>query len=138
MTTARLQALGNHSVQDIETWDDADEQTAIDVAKRIWDHKSVVGVGDDAQLLAGATVAVLDRRGLYASATRLLNVALDDSYAKDPIWQGQGAGQGLAKDLMVDFDCLVEASEKPGAAHKNKPGGRRKSRPARKQRRSKP
>jgi hypothetical protein len=138
MTTARLQALGNHSVQDIETWDDADEKTAIDVAKRIWDQNPIVGAGDDAQLLAGATMAVLDRRGFYASATRLLNVALDDSYVKDPVWQGQGAGKGLAKDLMVDFDCLVAASEKPGAAHKNKPGGQRKSRSARKQRRSKP
>jgi hypothetical protein len=138
MTTARLQALGNHSVQDIETWDDADEETAVDVAKRIWDQKPIVGAGDDAQLIAGATMAVLDRRGLYASATRLLNVALDDSYAKDPVWQGQGAGQGLAKDLMVNFDCLVAGSEKPGAAHKNKPGGQRKSRSARKQRRSKP
>ena len=137
MATARLQALGNHSVQDIETWDDADEKTAVDVAKRIWDQKSIMGVGDDAQLLAGATMAVLDRRGLYASATELLKVALDDSYAKDPVWQGQGAGQRLILDLMVDFDCLVAGSGKP-PAHKNKPAGQRKARSARKQGRSKP
>jgi hypothetical protein len=130
MATTRLQALGNHSVQDIETWDDADEKTASDVAGRLGRKESIVGVGDDAQLLAGATMAVLARRGSYASATDLLNAALDDSYINDPIWQG------LSFDLMVALDCLAAGKRKPGAARKNKPGGR-KSGPARQKKSSK-
>jgi hypothetical protein len=123
MATARLRALGDHSVQDIESWDDMDEQTATEVAGRIFQRKSLIGAGDDAQLLAGATRAVLDQRGIYDTATALLNDALDDSYLTDPIWQG------LSFDLMVDFDCLAGRKKQPFI-----PPGRKLKAPAKKRR----
>ena len=55
IATRKLKALNNHSIQDIETWDDADEDTAQAIADEILKNRSVVGRGDDAQLLAGAT-----------------------------------------------------------------------------------
>jgi hypothetical protein len=119
IATTRLQALGNHSVQDIETWDDDDERTAVDVADRILSGKSIAGAGDDAQLLAGATIAVLTQTGIYQSATDLLNTALDDSYNSDPVWQG------LSYDLMVDR-CFVDSLVgKPGKASKKKSHARK-------------
>ena len=88
IATARLAALGNHTIQDIETWDDVDEKAANDIKARILQNQSVVAAGDDAQLLAGATAAVLERTGIYKSTSSLLNDALDDSYKRDPIWAG--------------------------------------------------
>jgi hypothetical protein len=88
LATAQLAALGGHGIQDIETWDDADEAAANRVATLIAQGKSIVAAGDDAQLLAGATIALVARPDLYASAGQLLDDALDDSYQHDPIWGG--------------------------------------------------
>lgn len=96
IATAQLRALGGKSIQDIETWDDTDEDTAANVASRIGNNQSIVGAGDDAQLLAGATMAVLARPSLYDQATQLVNDGLDDSYQRDPIWEGLSFDQMLA------------------------------------------
>jgi len=86
IATSKLRALQGRSIQDIETWDDHDEEIAQTIAEGIAARQSIVGHGDDAQLLAGATLAVLRKSGLYDAAQDALNEALDDSYRKDPIW----------------------------------------------------
>jgi hypothetical protein len=88
IATQKFRALNGRSIQDIETWDDADEAAAQAIAARLAQRQSVVGFGDDAQLLAGATVALLRDAGLYNDVQRLLNDSLDDSFRTDPIWRG--------------------------------------------------
>ena len=85
IATTKLAALNNKSVQDIETWDDHDESTAQTVADLTAQKQSIVAAGDDAQLLAGATIATLSDPKLYETAGALLDDALDDSYERDPI-----------------------------------------------------
>jgi hypothetical protein len=86
LVTAHFDALNGHCIQDIETWDDLDEEIAQEIAGRVLDQQSIVAHGDDAQLLAGVNLALLQRPELYNSATSLLNAALDDSFDRDPIW----------------------------------------------------
>jgi hypothetical protein len=117
IATAVLPALRNHTIQDIETWDDADEKAATTIADLILQNKSIVGMGDDAQLLAGATIAVLAKTGLYKPATALLNKALDDSYKTDPVWEG------LSFDAMIDFSFLAALTKKPGKAPRKRLSG---------------
>jgi len=86
LVTANFAALNGHCIQDIETWDDLDEEIAQEIAGRVLSRQSIVAHGDDAQLLAGVNLALLQRPELYNSATSLLNAALDDSFDRDPIW----------------------------------------------------
>jgi hypothetical protein len=86
IASAQLDALSGHSIQDLETWDDADEQTAVHISSLLQANTKVDGMGDDAQLLAGATLACFARPDLYASITNLLNGALDVSFQTDPFW----------------------------------------------------
>jgi hypothetical protein len=101
IATAQLQALRGKSIQDIETWDDTDEATAANVATRIAGNQSIVSAGDDAQLLAGATMAVLTDASSYDRATNLLNAALDDSYQHDPIWAGLSFDQMFSSSFLA-------------------------------------
>jgi hypothetical protein len=96
IATRQFAALNNHSIQDIETWDDADENTATAIANQILNQQSIVAAGDDAQLLAGATMAVVQEPELYDTATKLLVDALDDSYRRDPIW-----GSGTVDHMLA-------------------------------------
>ena len=86
IVSTRLRTLGGHSIQDLETWDDADEAVATRIAKTFALDASAVGIGDDAQLLAGATRAILDDPAKYDQVTKRLNDALDHSFAVDPLW----------------------------------------------------
>jgi hypothetical protein len=86
IATSKLKALQGRSIQDIETWDDHDEEIARAIAAAVAAKQGIVGQGDDAQLLAGTTLAVLGKSDLYDIAQEALNAALDDSYRKDPIW----------------------------------------------------
>ncbi|HXJ94703.1 MAG TPA: hypothetical protein VMT20_17805 [Terriglobia bacterium] len=95
IATTPLVALGGHSIQDIETWDDGDENTAVKIAGRLQNNFSVVSSGDDAQTLAGMTLALQQQPGRYAAFTKLVNDALDDSYANDPFWGP------VPRDMMV-------------------------------------
>ncbi len=88
IATHQFKALNGRSIQDIETWDDADEAAAQAIAARLAQRQSVVGLGDDAQLLAGATLALLRDAKLYDDVQTRLNEALDDSFRTDPIWRG--------------------------------------------------
>jgi hypothetical protein len=104
ISTVKLQSLGtggsSHSVQEIETWDDMDEQTAQQIAQRMQQGQSVVNRGDDAQLLAGATLALIAEPDKYQSVTGLLNDALDFSFQTDPIW-GTPAPHGMISDARL-------------------------------------
>src|SRR5262249_47745320 len=64
IATRKFRTLNGHSIQEIETWDDADEAAAKGIATLMAQRQSVVGHGDDAQLLAGATLALLGDTGL--------------------------------------------------------------------------
>jgi hypothetical protein len=86
IATVKLKALDNHSIQDIETWDDADEGSAVGIATALKGGEPISGMGDDAQLLAGATLALLDDPTRYDRVTRTLDDALDNSFELDPIW----------------------------------------------------
>jgi hypothetical protein len=112
IVTSKLRALGNHSIQDLETWDDADEATAATIASAIAKNTKITGVGDDAQLLAGAMLALLKNAGLYQQTTKLLSDALDESYRNDAIW---GAPQRdvlwLRGDTVIDPSILVEFAD---------------------------
>jgi nucleoside phosphorylase len=86
IATAKFDALAGHSVQDIETWDDADENTAASIATLLRAGKTIVNAGDDAQTIAGLTLAVLDQPQRYAEFSTLANDALDASFLADPYW----------------------------------------------------
>jgi hypothetical protein len=86
IATTKFAALDNHSIQDIETWDDLDEQAAQNIASKLLASEPIVNLGDDAQLLAGANAALLVNPDLYDAVTNALSDALDASFAQDPIW----------------------------------------------------
>lgn len=86
IATHPFSALGGHSIQDIETWDEADEEAAEAIAKRLQSGLPAAGFGDDAQILAGLTLAALRRPDGYETASAGANRALDHSFATDPYW----------------------------------------------------
>jgi hypothetical protein len=88
IATHRLSAYSGASVQDIETWDDDDERIAMKIAQYMLSGKPVIAQGDDAQLLAGANLAALSDPKRYRACSKLLELALDDSFSRDPIWAG--------------------------------------------------
>jgi hypothetical protein len=95
VATAKLAALGGASIQDIETWDDMDDTAASNIAAAA-PTSSIVSMGDDAQLLAGATMALMTAPHAYAQITAQLGAALDDSFARDPIFGTVTAQSSLA------------------------------------------
>ena len=126
IATTRFKALNGHSIQEIETWDDADEEIAQAIAGRILKKQSIVGKGDDAQLLAGATLALLARPGLYDAAGSALNDALDDSFRTDPIWNSPATRPSAIKPPQPIVKPAPRKPAKPAAgkakAGKPKPG----------------
>jgi nucleoside phosphorylase len=90
IATARLKSLDGRSIQEIETWDDADENAAMTMAGRLGSGVSIVGLGDDAQILAATTLAALRAPEDYEHVSALADEALDESFNSDPFW---GAAQ---------------------------------------------
>lgn len=86
IATAQLHTLTNHSIQYIETWDDADELIAQQIATALQSGASVVNMGNDTQLLAGATLALLADAEKFTTVNERLAAALDHSYQHDPTW----------------------------------------------------
>jgi hypothetical protein len=89
IATAKLETFNNHSIQDIETWDDGDEARADAIRAALEAGKPIGSQGDDAELLAGATKRLLEAPEEYESVTTALKAALDQSFATDPIWNPQ-------------------------------------------------
>jgi len=114
IATAQLSALGGKSIQDIETWDDTDEETATKISRQILNGQSIVAQGDDAQLLAGSTIAVLAQPNLYDATTGLLNAALDDSYERDPIWAGLMFDRMLAPSFFAAMTAAKPVRKQRG------------------------
>jgi hypothetical protein len=86
IATQKLRTLNGRTIQDIETWDDPDETQAQEIKNALLANQAVARLGDDAQLLAGATLALLEQPAAYDDVTSALNVALDESFRTDPIW----------------------------------------------------
>lgn len=86
IVTARLSALGAHSIQDVETWDNPDEHRARQIALAISSGAPITDIGDDAQLLAGMTLAIFENPSIYLQATRLVDAGLDESFLHDKHW----------------------------------------------------
>ena len=86
IASARLTALKGKSVQDIETWSNDDEDAAVAINVAASRGQPIVRRGDDAQLLAGTTMALFANPAQYNSLTSLLNDALDDSFERDPVF----------------------------------------------------
>lgn len=86
IVTARLSALGAHSIQDVETWDNPDENRARQIALAISSGAPITDIGDDAQLLAGMTLAIFENPSIYQQATRLVDAGLDESFLHDKHW----------------------------------------------------
>jgi hypothetical protein len=86
IATTKLSALGGHSIQDIETWDDSDEAHSMRVKSALLNGQTIADLGDDAHLLAGSFMALLEKPDLYGSVTAALNDGLDLSFQRDPIW----------------------------------------------------
>jgi hypothetical protein len=103
IATARLDALAGHSIQDIETWDDTDDTAAANIAAAAA-TSSIVAMGDDAQLLAGAVIALLNNPAAYLQITAQLNAALDDSFLRDPIF---GAAMPQSALALVRRDSAL-------------------------------
>jgi hypothetical protein len=89
IATAPLQAFGGHTVQEIETWDADDERVTLIIADTFvrapGNAQAVKNLGDDAQLLAGATLALLQEPALYDQINLALAGALDESHRRDSI-----------------------------------------------------
>jgi hypothetical protein len=95
IATAKLPAFGGKSVQDLETWDNPDEESAWRIAHRLIANQSVAGMGDDAQLLAGGVLAFYQQPEQYKKINEHLMKALDVSFECDPIWSPPAAPEFL-------------------------------------------
>jgi hypothetical protein len=118
LATAKLPALAGHGIQDIETWDDPDETTARAIAARIGAKQSIVGAGDDAQLLAGANIALIARPDLYDQATELLNAGLDDSFDRDPIWGPPHADRMVVPSFLHRLEAVAVGAAVPAGVRR--------------------
>jgi nucleoside phosphorylase len=103
IATIPLAALDGHTIQDIETWDDSDENTAVTIAGRLHTNSSIVAAGDDAQIVAGLTLAAVQQpdQAHYKAYSALAAAALDDSFANDPYWSSTAHEVMIIKPLRT-------------------------------------
>jgi len=84
MSLVALTGNAKQSIQDVETWDDTDEKTALAVkaqAKCVNQPLDVKGA-DVAHLIAGTTMALCENAALYESLNERLGTALQASFDK--------------------------------------------------------
>ena len=91
IASARLGSLNNHSIQDLETWDDVDETQMENIAQKIANPGAAFELsmmGDDAQMFAGAVCALANDSdpNKYDVVNRNLSEVLNISFMGDPIW----------------------------------------------------
>jgi hypothetical protein len=129
IATARLKALRGHTIQEIETWDDPDQTVALRIAAAYTSDSPTADMGDDAQLLAGATLSLLANPEAYVAVTQNLNEALDRSFARDPLWMAPARDPMIASArLPVPAAAPVNARPRPQPASRAKKRPRAKSR----------
>ena len=93
IASTRLGALGNHTIQDVETWDLSDELNALNIRDKLQRNGTISRAGDDGHLLAGAMLAALEQPNKqHASASKWfdsinerLGDALDASFQDDAL-----------------------------------------------------
>jgi hypothetical protein len=89
IATESLKCLNGNCLQDLETWDDADdalsENIKIQLQKKPLPNPAQY-LGDNAQLLAGSLGALYEEPGRYDEVNTWLQNALEISYYYDPIW----------------------------------------------------
>ncbi|WP_447599796.1 hypothetical protein [Nitrospira sp. Nam80] len=97
IASSKLKALGGHSIQDLETWDECDENQAEHVSHVIGlinplnpDEVTTLSyLGDDAQLLAGAILALAKQPSsetTYVQINRNLGAVLKRGFDDDEVW----------------------------------------------------
>lgn len=104
IASATLNSLDHHNIQELETWDGADEGTAQRIAATLLKDGDIADMGDDAQILAGATIASLKSPNLYKTITNRVNEALDLSFKQDPLWGKPRADKAILR--IKDFSFL--------------------------------
>lgn len=83
MADTPFRALNGHTLQFIETWDDADEALACRVADAIEKTGRAEMTGGASHLLAGATLALIAKPDSYEKVTQAVNDRLDECLRLD-------------------------------------------------------
>lgn len=91
IATVKLKALNNGNLQDLETWNNADEEVAQLVSRQLLSDRSIADIVandtpdifEDARLLAGALFAVLRDPDQYDAISEALGESLGVSYDHD-------------------------------------------------------
>lgn len=90
IVTAELDCLKGHSIQDLITWADLDENIAVCLANKVAipnaDMTTTHPFKTSAHILSAATLAVLKDPAKYQTITENVNSLLDMRFAKDKIW----------------------------------------------------
>lgn len=124
LATTKLKALANHSIQDIETWDDVDEAAAQEVASRVFANKCIIGAGDDAQLLAGCNIATMAQPSIYPQMITLLDEGLNESYERDPLWGSVKPHLVIAPAVLYEMRAGAARFTKGNSSGKGKGKGK--------------
>jgi hypothetical protein len=111
LAAGRFRSLNNHSIQDLETWNDADEVASQTISKNIIGKNvdEIAQMGDDAQLFAGAMLALSaePNREYYKAINDTLSAALEQSFWNDDIWGNKlwhpMANQQLEKSIPKEI-----------------------------------
>lgn len=99
LATARFQALNGYSLQNLETWDDADEDISTKVSAKLLSDEPISGISrqdfastfDDAQIMAGGLIAALKEPKRYHDINKQLLDAFDVSFDEDNLLNEQAA-----------------------------------------------
>ena len=92
-------------------WDDLDEKASTTHPTGLLDtNGSLLGLGDDAQLLAGTTLALFDDATKYDAITRLLDDALDDSFNRDPVFAPPAPRHMFVRKIVLPSASLFGRS----------------------------
>jgi hypothetical protein len=137
IATVKLDALDGHSIQDIETWDDADEDKAQQMLAALSAGQAIGGMGDDAQVLAAATLALLQTPSKYAQVTKAINAALDVSFAGDPIFGSLQPHHMIVRPSMrIHFSKFERPVAPPVLGLLEKGRGKRSDAPAKRRKKT--
>lgn len=89
IATAKMAALDGYSIQDIETWNNADEAVATKVRdEALLGHRLTGLDANPAQLIAGATMALSTDHKWFDTLNSRLSEALDECYRTDKVFNG--------------------------------------------------